>query len=66
MLSSSINESSFCGGGEESFRLWRGRAENFSPRIRFYLCGEKDVAEIGFRELTRCMMPREYKMILLM
>ena len=66
MFSSSTEESKFFGGGKESFRLWRGRAENFSSCIRFCLCGETDVAEIGFKEITRCMMPREYKKILLM
>ena len=59
IISSSRERSEFYGENEESFRLWRGRAENVSARIRFCLCGDTKDEEIGFKEMNRCMMPRE-------
>ena len=61
MLCSSINRSSLYGGGEKRCMLWRRRTENFWARIRFSFCGELVVTEICFREISLCMMPREYK-----
>ena len=41
---------------EEVFRLWLGRTTNRSTWIRFGLCGEIEDEEIGFKEITLCMV----------
>ena len=41
---------------EDVFRLGLGRIAKHSALIRFWLCGEIEDEEIGFKEITLCMM----------
>ena len=60
MISSSVG-SKRGDTSEEVFRLWLGRTANRSALIRFWLYGETEDEEIGFKEITLCMMSWKWR-----
>ena len=43
--------------GEDVCRLGFSKIAKRSARMRFWLCGEIEDEEIGFKEITLCMVP---------
>ena len=57
MMPSSMESVECCNDVDQGLWLWG--VENLCARRRFCFYDDREDERIGFKEITRCMMPRE-------